>query len=106
MTEWLRKNDFAARLNERFYVQWGKTEPVEITLVELTDRSTERNEVFSLLFRGPKDRIFRHDTYLVTNPGMGKFSLFLGPVAVGKPDGIYYEAVFNRIINNTEEVQA
>lgn len=103
MIEQLRKNDFAVRLTERFTVQMDGAAPVEVLLVELIDRSTENCEVFSLLFRGPKDRVFRHDTYLVTHPGMGEFSLFLGPVAVDKSDGVYYEAVFNRIINCVEE---
>ena len=76
---------------------------VEIELVEIKDMSTDLLETFSLLFRGAKDRVFFQNTYRLTQPDMGEFTLFLGPVDIKKTDAIYYEAVFNRFRNNLNQ---
>lgn len=94
----LQKADFEARLGERFEVQVNGVEPVTVELAELTDRSTAAMESFSLLFRGASDRVFGHNTYRVIHPALGEFDLFLGPVVTNKTDGIYYQAVFNRLV--------
>jgi len=39
-----------------------------------------------------------HDTHKVKHPKMGEFNLFLGPVATEETDGVYYQAVFTRLV--------
>lgn len=52
---------------------------------------------FHLIFRGPVDKVFGHDTHRVSHAKIGEFDLFLGPVMYGKTDGVYYQAVFSRL---------
>lgn len=100
MREGLTKADFEPYLSQKFEVHIEDFVPVEVELAEIQDRSTNFMESFSLFFRGAKDRVFRQNTYRMTHPEMGEFSLFLGPVAMEKTDGVYYEAVFSRLTPN------
>lgn len=52
---------------------------------------------FSLLFRAAPDAPLGALTYEFSHPRLGTFPLFITPV-LGKPDGRYYEAVFNRLV--------
>jgi hypothetical protein len=51
-------------------------------------------ESFSVLLLGPPERI-EQATYPMTHPELGRFDLFMVPVAA-EDGGIVYEAVFNR----------
>jgi hypothetical protein len=97
MPEMLRKGDFVTLLNDRFSILLGE-DALELELVEFTDRSSERTESFSLIFRGPLERPFPQATYTVQHAGLGSFPLFLVPVAREK-DGMRYEAVFNIVVD-------
>ncbi|TWH48798.1 hypothetical protein [Sporomusa sp. KB1] len=99
----LHKQDFEPHLNEQFIVHSNEIGPVEMDLVKVSGQTTGKLESFSLLFCTAEGKAFRHNTCQVTHPAMGDFPLFLGPVDTGKTDGIYYEAVFNYIINNNKE---
>lgn len=53
-----------------------------------------RPEPFSLILRGPRDRVLRQATYALRHPRLGLIDVFLVPIA---PDerGARYEATFN-----------
>lgn len=99
MIENLTQASFDPLLNETFEVFPEGMEKFDLQLVKITNRDSEFLDAFSLLFRGPLDRVFRHDTHKVKHPKMGEEDLFIGPVMYPKNDGIYYEVVFNRIKN-------
>lgn len=54
-------------------------------------------ESFSLVFRASPGDEVGHDTYRMKHEKLGEFDLFIGPVMYGKQDGVYYQAVFNRL---------
>jgi hypothetical protein len=94
----LKKADFDGCLNDRFIVfteAWGE---LELELVEITEHQREKLECFSLIFKGPKEKLFHQKLYTLTHPNLGEFILFLVPISYGKQDAIYYQAVFNRIL--------
>jgi hypothetical protein len=94
MTDILRKAAFTPCLNDPFLIYLRDGEAVELRLEEVSDASTERMESFSLIFRGPLERPFPQGTYEAEHAGLGRFPLFLVPVA-RDVDGMRYEAVFN-----------
>jgi hypothetical protein len=53
-------------------------------------------ESFSVYLLGPADRL-EQATYPMTHPVLGRFDLFIVPVAA-EEGGILYEAAFNRIV--------
>jgi hypothetical protein len=75
---------------------------VEVELIELADgRSSPGHEVFSLLFRGPGKPLLAQRLYPFEHDAIGMFDLFIVPV--GRDErGIYYEAVFNRLVKAGE----
>lgn len=97
MIEGLSKANFDPLINEKFEVHPVGMGIVELELIKITEHGGEYSESFSLLFRGPVDNIFRHDTHKIKHPKLGEFDLFIGPVIYPKTDGIYYEAIFNRL---------
>lgn len=103
MVDKLHKQDFEPHLHQQFIVHSDEIGPVGMELVKVSGRTNGNMESFSLLFRTAEGKSFRHNTCQVTHPAIGDFPLFLGPVDTGKTDGIYYEAVFNYIINNNKE---
>jgi len=94
--EKLGSKDFAGLLRQIFEVFPRGMSRVEVELVEVEENKMGGNESFSLLFRGPAEKVFNHDTHKVKHPALGELEVFLGPVFTGKTDGVYYQAVFNR----------
>lgn len=90
-----RREDFEPHVGTTFEVLPAGMAPVPVVLVEAKDTGTAVLEGFSLLFRGGKDAVFRHDTHTVRHPVMGELELFLGPVHTGEMDAVYYQAVFS-----------
>ncbi len=89
---------FASLVGKPFRVHLNDADSVEVELVEalalpIRPRS-RREQPFSLVFRGPKDRLLLQQTYAVDQESLGKFELFLVPI---QPDaeGFRYEAIFN-----------
>ena len=75
---------------------------VMVTLVDVNDFASRKEtaagkEGFSLIFRGPKDRALKQDTYLIEHPEMGTFSFLVVPVGTKDKRGPNYEAVINRL---------
>jgi len=72
---------------------------VEMELVEVIDRkSTPRQEQFSLMFRAPVDAPAEQQTFRLEHEQLESGELFLVPVAKNEK-GVYFQAVFNRLID-------
>ena len=97
MIENLTSSMFAEHLNTTFRVTAGPSKIVEMELFDVLDVSTERQERFSILFRGPHGMLLEQRIYTFEHDKMGTFDLFIVPIGVDE-DGYTYEAVFNRVI--------
>lgn len=97
MIEKLNKVDFDPLLNDKFEVFPQGMDKVELELVQIMDKSSDYTETFSLLFRGPRENVFRQDTHRMKHARLGEFDVFIGPVMYPKTDGTYYEVIFNRL---------
>ncbi len=98
MSEELKKSTFDPHVNEKFEVQTESAGKVEMELVEVAEHNKENLESFSLLFKGPKDKLVDQKLYKVKNTKMGELDLFLVPVVHEKQDAIYYESAFSRLV--------
>jgi hypothetical protein len=100
---YLTKGMFQENLNTRFWLTAEGAEPYALDLVEFVEfHSAPKQEQFSLRFRGDRAQIFPQLIYAMKHEAMGEFELFLVPV--GRDDGgTFYEAVFNRLIDQEPE---
>jgi hypothetical protein len=98
MIEDLKKSDFDPYLNDKFEVHTASVGVVEVELIEVTDISRKNVEGFSLVFGGPLGKPFEQRIHKIKHPKMGEISLFLVPITYGKMDAMYYQAVFNRLL--------
>ena len=103
--------NFARQQGTNFRVLPSYRNAVALKLVEATSWSQsyphisgaedERNEKFSLLFRGALGQPLEQDTYLFEHPGIGRFAMFIVLIGSTDPGHLYYEAVFNRPIEGS-----
>jgi hypothetical protein len=78
---------------------------MELKLVQVTDRSNEQVEQFSLLFEGPVSPRLPQGTYTLLHSAMEGLALFLVPL--GTQDGhAIYEAIFARLKTSALPMQA
>ena len=98
MVKKLKKSSFEPHLKDKFEIHPQEGKKIKVELVEITEDKKGKVESFSVLFRGPKENPLDHDTHKVKHPKMGEFNLFLGPVATEETDGVYYQAVFTRLV--------
>jgi|SRR6266850_3629430 len=105
MSDYLRAGTFRTQLNTPFRVHLSPITAVEVELVEVTEKgvldgeqrpAAARQERFSLVFRGPRGEPLQQGMYQMQHNQLGAFDLFLVPVGQDH-DGVYYEAVFNRL---------
>ncbi len=108
MLETLTIDMFAARLGETFRLRVQPEQVLDIELVRVTPlrvpgadgtEMPRSREPFSLLFRGPVDRVAPQRIYALEHDVMGSHELFLvpiGPGSAGGPGqgGMLYEAIF------------
>ena len=94
---------FTRYLNTKFSFAHEAVESVAVKLIEVNDltpktvgRNAAGKECFALVFRGSHNAPLRQETYTVTHESIGKFAMLAVPVGRNK-DGIYYEAIFNRL---------
>ena len=88
---------FTENLNGDFSVQIDDSTTVKLLLTEVSElREANRNDFFSVIFRGPREPMLPQGLYGLENERMGSFEIFLVPVAETEA-GYDYEAVFNRI---------
>ena len=95
----LTEKEFSQHLNTSFRVKLDSAEPLELKLVEVKGypgTPSERSDMerFSVFFTGPADLRLPQHLYQLEHDRMGKFDIFLVPIA-GNEKGFQYEAVFN-----------
>ena len=88
---------FSEQLNTNFRARLDETDAIEAELIEVTDNgSSPDQERFSLVFRSPRNRPPTQGLYKIEHEKLGEFDLLLVPIRQDK-QGLYYEAVFNRL---------
>ncbi len=98
MSELLHKVDFDPYVNQIFQVQPESADPVEMELIELTEKEYPGQESFSLIFRGPLEPVLPQRTYKLVHTEMGEIQLFMVPINYHRQDAIFYQSIFNRLI--------
>ena len=92
---------FSAQVGTLFRLAHGSG-PASLKLVEAktlpshSPAEDARNEKFSLLFTGSKDRSLAQNTHRFEHPKLGTFEMFIVPIGHQDSSRVYYEAVFNR----------
>ncbi len=94
----LHKPDFDPYLNQTFTVHSEELGDQEVEMVELTEKKYPGQESFSMLFKGPKEPVMQQMTYKISHEKMGQLNLFLVPINYHKQDGMYYQSIINRLI--------
>lgn len=96
MLETFTLETFTQCLNSIFKVS-TESGTVDLELIEGGDYgSTPGHVQFSITFRGPREKPLSQRMYPMEHAELGSFDLFIVPIRHDK-DGIYYEAVFNRV---------
>lgn len=101
---YLDREAFSRQLNTKFSFSHGHAEAVPVKLVEVNDLTPTMarrsagtgKECFAAVFVGSTNAPLRQETYTVTHESLGQFAMLVVPVA-RKKEGVYYEAVFNRL---------
>jgi hypothetical protein len=89
--------EFVSALNTNFQLPMGDASPIDLELVEVTElRSLPKQEMYSIVFRGPRDVMLSQRTYRLEHAQLGTLDLFLVPIGVDE-QGYSYEAVFNHL---------
>jgi hypothetical protein len=105
MSNYLRAGTFSAQLNTPFSIHLTPLTTMEVELVEVTQKGAFDSEPpqaaacqerFSIVFRGPHDKLLQQGMYQMQHGQLGALTLFLVPVGQDH-DGLYYEAIFNRL---------
>lgn len=99
MADEFKKANFDPHLNTTFEVHTEAKKKVPFKLVKISDLSRDNIEGFSLLFRGPQGEALPQKIYKLSHAKMGKQDIFIVPVLSQKTDGVYYEAVFSRLVD-------
>jgi len=88
---------FTQNVNTKFQVQIDESIGVQLELTEVSElKLYPAQEEFAIVFRGPLDKFLGQGLRSFTHDQMGQFELFIVPVRQDE-QGFYYEAVFNRI---------
>jgi len=88
---------FAMALHTKFGLRQDVPQPIELELVHVSDlQSAPRQEIFSILFRGPLETPLPQRIYQLEHAQLGMVELFIVPVGMNE-QGYEYEAVFNRV---------
>ena len=95
----LSHENLSAELNTTFIVKQENGDlPLHLTEVSARKLGGQRNEEFSIIFRGPSDRFLGQGMQRMEHKRFGEFDLFMVPIRQDG-DGLYYEAVFNRFLD-------
>jgi len=96
MLEKLTHDVFARHLNTHFEVEDRVARSGALELVEASAVNAPPGyEAFSIVFRGPSDRLLPQGIHRFHHEAIGVFDLFIVPIRRDQ-HGLYYEAVFNR----------
>lgn len=100
MSEELTHDAFLEQLNSEFRLHLEGRGSIEVELCEVSAlKLAPRQETFSIVFRGPTTLMLAQRTYRLERDGMNPFELLLVPIRRDS-EGIYYEAVFNRLVES------
>ena len=95
----LNYEDYQSALNTRFAIE-AEDLRVELELYQISEKQvTPNQELYWLMFRGPKDKPLPQMLYHLKHESLGDVALFLVPVGED-PEGFQYQAVFNRLIKS------
>jgi len=93
---------FTQHMNSKFQVQTDQDGVVELALTEISElKRFPQQEQFTIVFRGPLNRFLGQGIRSFAHDNMGQFEIFIVPIRQDE-QGFYYEAVFNRILTNSE----
>lgn len=99
---------FSPHVKTLFRLHRSEAPCMDLELVEAQERlhrampGVPMMETFSLLFRGPVGDYISQNTYEFSHPEIGTFSIFITPVIGSDQEGYYYQALFSRIVTQTE----
>jgi len=100
----LEHSEFSKYLNSNFRIRIGEEQTVDAELVEITELMvSSRQERFAIVFRTSNDLFVGQGLWPMEHDQMGKFELFLVPVGRSEK-GTSYEAVFNRLVDQSSKV--
>lgn len=91
----LCKADFDPHINTQFTFSEDNN-LVSLELIETKDSSSEGVNGFSLLFKGPLEKLYPQKIYPLEHKEMCKLEIFIVPVSKNE-EGIYYQAIFTRL---------
>lgn len=98
----LTHEEFSQQVNTQFIVQLDETNTEQLELTEISPlKLYPRQEEFTIVFRGPLNTFLGQGARVFSHTKMGQFELFIVPIRQDDK-GFYYEAIFNRIRENTE----
>lgn len=90
--------DFSPFLHETFRLAVTDGVALDLELVEVHESGRkgpgQRRSSFSLLFKGPRERLLLQQMYRMEHGAAGVMDLLIVPVREDE-DGYYYEAVFS-----------
>src|SRR5687768_15414872 len=88
---------FSQHAGTKYQVHVDENTGVELELTDVSELKVyPQQQEFAVLFRGPLDVYLGQGARLFTHEQMGQFEVFIVPVRQDE-QGFYYEAVFNRI---------
>ncbi|HET8676727.1 MAG TPA: twin-arginine translocation signal domain-containing protein [Blastocatellia bacterium] len=101
------KAQFSEFLNTTFWISLGTANTLEVELIDVNELkhssaamepAKAKRERFSLIFRGPKDKPLKQDSYTMKHHNLGTLLIFLVPMGSDKKGtGLRYEAVVSRL---------
>jgi hypothetical protein len=104
MLDQLTVSDFIGHVSRTFRVPLDSGEVFELELIEADTIGESRRpaspgiraQAFSLIFRGPRDRLLPQQIYAIEHPTRGTLGIFLVPLGPdGDSNGLHYQAIFN-----------
>jgi len=104
MLDQLTVTDFIGHVSGTFRVPLASGEVLDLELIEAKPIGENRQPVspgarpqaFSLIFRGPRDRLLPQQIHPIEHPTRGTLGIFLVPLGTeGDPQGLHYQAIFN-----------
>lgn len=95
--EALTHEAFTQNANTKFRVHGDENTSVELELIKISElKQYPHQEEFALEFRGPLEILLSQGIHNFSHDQMGRFEMFIVPIRQDK-QGLYYEAVFNRL---------
>ncbi len=98
MFEQFEKPKAESYLNQTFEVHTQSHGVVEVKLTEASETKSGPAVSISLIFQGPKDRIFQQGTQALKHPSLGEFTLFMVPVIGPDPTVQEYQVVLSKLV--------